>query len=455
MKNTRKFCQSINEFPVKTTEDEQNERLRKIHTFQASFDDFISYINQRIEDTKYDENENNVIKENMNILDFENFVINESVKEWNLVTENVQSSIIRNLLTAVDTSDNTNFTSFISLFKNRSIAQLAWDQIQDTDFETFIVHGKYPINISYGEKFNTRNIAEEDKKMVSALKKAIKNNGLSIYLKDDIVKAISFGTFWYTFGTTIETNHEDPVFMAAKKAKYDYADSYHEREHNGVIVYEDPEYIKLSTEYEKARKAAEREVNIWRNKKQEDLTDGIWAQILVYWGVNKICILQNTQKYNIQNIQNERRLSKQGIVDLSPEGLAKLAKANMERYKKIVSEKKANSDAAFAKQDQEFMDTIMEGMKTIAEIRTQRAKILEKGSWISRAADCLDTMMSYYERYIQESNRYVETLARYQEKGREYTEDWNTERRDMEKYIKGFKETKVEFDGYIERIKAD
>ena len=147
MKDTRKFCQSINEFPVKTTEDEQNERLRKIHTFQASFDDFISYINQRIEDTKHNENENNIIKENMSILDFENFVINESVKEWNLVTESVQSSIIRNLLTAVDTSDDKNFTSFISLFKNRSIAQLAWDQIQDTDFETFIVHGKYPINI--------------------------------------------------------------------------------------------------------------------------------------------------------------------------------------------------------------------------------------------------------------------------------------------------------------------
>ena len=36
------FHQSINEFPVKTTEDQQNERLRKIHTFQASFDDFIA-----------------------------------------------------------------------------------------------------------------------------------------------------------------------------------------------------------------------------------------------------------------------------------------------------------------------------------------------------------------------------------------------------------------------------
>lgn len=46
------FHSSINEFPVKTTEDQQNERLRKIHTFQASFDDFVSYVNQRIEDTK-------------------------------------------------------------------------------------------------------------------------------------------------------------------------------------------------------------------------------------------------------------------------------------------------------------------------------------------------------------------------------------------------------------------
>lgn len=46
------FHQSINEFPVKTTEDQQNERLRKIHTFQASFDDFIAYMNQHIEDTK-------------------------------------------------------------------------------------------------------------------------------------------------------------------------------------------------------------------------------------------------------------------------------------------------------------------------------------------------------------------------------------------------------------------
>lgn len=394
----------------------------------------------------------------MNILDFENFVINESINEWNLITEGVQSSIIRNLLTAIDTSDNSKFTSFISIFKGGRIAQLAWDQIQDTDFETYNVNGTYPSRIRWNEKFNTRNIVDEDKKMVSALKKAIKNQGLSIYMKDDEVKAISYGNYWYTFNAIQEVDDNDPRLKAAEEAakklsNAHYAKSKEEREYE--YYWESPEYQEIEKEISAAKKAATREVNVWRQRKADDFEDGVWAQILVYWGVNKICILQNTEKYSIINLQKERKTSRVGMIDLSPEGLEKLAKANMERYKKIVAEKKANSDAAFAKQDQEFMDTIMEGMKTLAEIRTQRAKILEKGSWISRAADCLDTMMGYYERYIQESNRYVETLARYQERGMEYTEDWNTERKDMEKYINGFKETKAEFDGFIAKINAD
>lgn len=459
------FHQSINEFPVKTTEDQQNERLRKIHTFQASFDDFVAYMNQRIEDTKSGKlpqeikiEKNNLVKENMNILNFENFVINESINEWNLITEGVQSSIIRSLLTAVDTSNNSKFTSFISLFKGKVYGQLAWDQIQDTDFETYTVKGVYPLTLGWREKFNTKNIAPEDKDFVSALKKAFKNNGLSIYLKDDEVKAISLGEYWYTFNAIREVDDNNPEVVKAREAENEYYAKKREREANGAPyqnAWDDPEYQELEKQYSTARRNAERTVNTWRSRNSKDFSEGIWAQILVNWGVNKMCILKDTSKFEISQLQRDRRASQQGIVDLSPEGLEKLAKANMERYKKIVAQKKANSDAAFAKQDQEFMDTIMEGMKTLAEIRTQRAKILEKGSYISRAADCLDTMMGYYERYVQESNRYVETLARYQEKGREYTEDWHTERKDMEKYIEEFKETKVQFDGYIAKINAE
>ena len=62
----RHFEQSVNKFPIKNTEDAQNERLRKIHTFQATFDDFVSYVNQKIKDTKK-------IKENM-IKNFDEFV---------------------------------------------------------------------------------------------------------------------------------------------------------------------------------------------------------------------------------------------------------------------------------------------------------------------------------------------------------------------------------------------
>lgn len=394
----------------------------------------------------------------MNILNFENFVINENVNNWNLITEGVQSSIIRSLLSAVDTSNNSKFTSFISLFKGNHYGQLAWDQIQDTDFETYTVKGVYPLTLRWREKFNTKNIAPEDKDFVSALRKAFKNNGLSIYLKDDDVKAISFGEYWYTFSAITEVDYNNPELIKATQAELEYDTKKREREANGApyqSIWDDPGYKELNKQYNIARKNAERTVNTWRQKSSKDFSEGIWGQILVNWGVNKMCILKDTSKFEISQLQKDRRASQKGIVDLSPEGLEKLAKANMERYKKIVAEKKANSDAAFAKQDQEFMDTIMEGMKTLTQIRTQRAKILEKGNWISRAADCLDTMMGYYERYIQESNRYVETLARYQEIGREYTEGWNTERRDMEKYINGFKETKVEFDGYIAKINAD
>lgn len=390
----------------------------------------------------------------MNILDFENFVINESINEWNLITEGVQSSIIRSLLTAVDTSNNSKFTSFISLFKGKVYGQLAWDQIQDTDFETYTVKGVYPLTLGWREKFNTKNIAPEDKDFVSALKKAFKNNGLSIYLKDDEVKAISFGEYWYTFNAMTEVDNDNPEFIKAREAQNDFWRKAKNADPS-ANVWDMPEYQELENQYRTARINAERTVNTWRPRNSKDFSEGIWAQILVNWGVNKMCILKDTSKFEISQLQRDRRASQQGIVDLSPEGLEKLAKANMERYKKIVAQKKANSDAAFAKQDKEFMDTIMEGMKTLAEIRTQRAKILEKGSYISNAADCLDTMMGYYERYVQESNRYVETLARYQERGREYTEEWHTERKDMEKYIEEFKETKVKFDGYIAQINAN
>ena len=76
MEHIQTFHQSINEFPVKTTEDEQNERLRKIHTFQASFDDFVSYVNQRIKDTKQD----NVMAEST-LFSFAEFV-NEKYQEF-------------------------------------------------------------------------------------------------------------------------------------------------------------------------------------------------------------------------------------------------------------------------------------------------------------------------------------------------------------------------------------
>ena len=76
MEHIQTFHQSINEFPVKTTEDEQNERLRKIHTFQASFDDFVSYVNQRIKDTKKD----NIMTEGT-LTSFANFV-NEKYQEF-------------------------------------------------------------------------------------------------------------------------------------------------------------------------------------------------------------------------------------------------------------------------------------------------------------------------------------------------------------------------------------
>ena len=55
MEKLTKFKTSINKFPIKNKEDEQNERLRKIHTFQATIKDFKDYINQRIEDTKIEE----------------------------------------------------------------------------------------------------------------------------------------------------------------------------------------------------------------------------------------------------------------------------------------------------------------------------------------------------------------------------------------------------------------
>lgn len=91
MEHIQTFHQSINEFPVKTTEDEQNERLRKIHTFQASFDDFVSYVNQRIKDTKSGQlpqeikiEKNNIIKENMNILRFDEFVNESHINESNI-----------------------------------------------------------------------------------------------------------------------------------------------------------------------------------------------------------------------------------------------------------------------------------------------------------------------------------------------------------------------------------
>lgn len=455
------FHSSINEFPVKTTEDQQNERLRKIHTFQASFDDFVSYVNQRIEDTKFGQlpqEKNNLIKENMNILDFENFVINESVKEWNLITEGVQSSIIRSLLNAIDTSNNSKFTSFISLFKGKVYGQLAWDQIQDTDFETYTVKGVYPLTLGWREKFNTKNIAPEDKDFVSALKKAFKNNGLSIYLKDDEVKAISFGEYWYTFNAMTEVDDNNPEVVKAREAENEYYRKKREREANGdpyQSPWDDPEYQEISKQYHIARKNAEKTVNTWRPRNSKDFSEGIWAQILVNWGVNKMCILRDTSKFEISQLQKDRRTSQKGIVDLSPEGLEKIAKANMERYKKIVAQKKANNDDAFAKQDKMFMDTIMEGMKTLMEIRSSREKILTKGNWISRAADSLDTLMGCYENFVRDSNRYVETLARYQERGREYDEDWMSERKDMEETIERFKKYKVEFDGYIAQINAD
>lgn len=48
----RTFKDSINEFKIKSEEDVQNERLRKIHTFKARLSDLNDYVNQRIIDTK-------------------------------------------------------------------------------------------------------------------------------------------------------------------------------------------------------------------------------------------------------------------------------------------------------------------------------------------------------------------------------------------------------------------
>lgn len=440
MKNFRTFCQSINKFPIKTVEDEQNERLRKIQTFKASFEDFVKYINQIIEDKK---------KYKMNIFTFEDFVINENYKNSFMLTESVQSSIIRNLLTAVDTS-NSRFTSFISVFKYYAAHQLAWDQIKDTDFEIYSVKGKYPMFLDYNQKFFKKDVAPEDKQFVAAVEKAIKNDGFSIYLHNDEVKAVSFGDYWYTFSSKMELNYDDPAFAAARKAKSEFYSA-----NAFTPEWDREEYLRLCALEDEAKKAARSSINRWTNINIK--SRAIWSQILVEWGVNKICVLSNVSKYNVSSLQRARTDAKKGMIDLTPEGLDKLAKENMNRYKKLLAEKKANGDSAFTLYDNQFMKTVTDGMKVLAELRSSREKILTCSSDIYEAAIILDTIMSLYRNFINESNDFVDRLATYQESGRDtYRSSYLDDRRkDMEKLINRFKEEKVKFDACIERIKAD
>lgn len=433
MEKIQTFHQDINEFPVKNSEDEQNERLRKIHTFQASFDDFVDYINQRIADTK--------MQENMNVLNFENFILNEGVNEIKLVTESLQSSFVRDLMSCLDTSSYNNWKSFASMFygiRSAGAKPLAWDKIQDTDFDVYTISGKYPDYLHYGEKFNTRNIDDADKAFVSGVKKARKNNLFAIYYKENELFAASLGEYFYTFMQSTETDRSNPEYKAA-------ADAWHNS------APDDPKRDELFNAYMTADKKFKKVIHTW-NSVGEVSNMYIWSQLLVDWGVNKVCVLRNTESFVVNNLRKERAQRKSGIIDMSPEGLAAYAKANVERYKKIIAQKHANSDSAFAKQDEEFMSTIMEAMKALTNVRQSRNTILTKSSEINEAAEYLDNMMSLYENYIRYSNDYVKLLQRAQSRGKEIDEERYSERSEMEKCIERFKYYKSKMDAIIELI---
>lgn len=86
---------------------------------------------------------------------------------------------------------------------------------------------------------------------------------------------------------------------------------------------------------------------------------------------NKILYFIDTNQLidNNDKIRNDRYQAKQGMINLDPYSLSKIAKDNVDRYKKIISQNKANNT-----KNDKLLDEAHEIIKKISEITIQVAK---------------------------------------------------------------------------------
>lgn len=112
---------------------------------------------------------------------------------------------------------------------------------------------------------------------------------------------------------------------------------------------------------------------------------------------NKTLYVIDTSQLQIdyQKIKQDRFQSKQGVIDFDPESLKRIARDNVERYKKILTQRKANNQ-----NNDKLLDEANEIIKKISDITIQVAK--DPLSY----ADVL-SKVGTLSKYVYDERRYV------------------------------------------------
>ena len=112
---------------------------------------------------------------------------------------------------------------------------------------------------------------------------------------------------------------------------------------------------------------------------------------------NKTLYIIDTTNLRVQGdkIVHDRYVSKQGVIDFDPESLRRIARDNVERYKKILSQRKATNQ-----NNDKLLDEANEIIKKISDITIQVAK--DPLSY----ADVL-SKVAILSKYVYDERRYV------------------------------------------------
>lgn len=159
---------------------------------------------------------------------------------------------------------------------------------------------------------------------------------------------------------------------------------------------------------------------VWHQEKSTELIDMICGVGYSNPKCDGMIIIHVDRELDNWNIRNERKLARQGMVENTPEYYSKVARENIERYKKIIQTNKANRNTGEVEKVQKMVDAFLKDiMQASQNVMKNPMKYKDDLLWLEKLNEYAYNRVSYDrgKSYGNDGvlilfNRYMEIWAR-------------------------------------------